>query len=373
MKRYAIFFPQFYRIAINDLAWGHGFTDWVLVAGANAFNNWDRRCPAAGFYDLSKESDIHHQIDLACSYGLDGFAIYHYRFDDGPELDAVERYLQGHILPGGFQYFFVWANESWSKRWAGEDTRMLKHSSGSPDRGQISSHVRYLRPHMESESYTRLNGNPMFVVYRPDTLEDLPATLEIYRDEFHKVGITPAIGLFIKNRVDAQYCRHFDFCYLFEPRLFFNSQGVRSGQLVQAAYKELMRVIPYDKLEWLSESINRLLVRGSRKHSFAEFLSYFTSSKRDDFVESLTCPAQNVLTCGWNNAPRYRHRFTAVDVPSSDEFNVMLKHSLDSKTCSSEVPLLCNAWNEWSEGAALEPCSYLGDRLLTDYLRGDES
>jgi hypothetical protein len=134
-----------------------------------------------------------------------------------------------------------------------------------------------------------------------------------------------------------------------------------------------MRVIPYDKLEWLSESINRLLVRGSRKHSFAEFLSYFTSSKRDDFVESLTCPAQNVLTCGWNNAPRYRHRFTAVDVPSSDEFNVMLKHSLDSKTCSSEVPLLCNAWNEWSEGAALEPCSYLGDRLLTDYLRGDES
>ena len=104
MKRYAIFFPQFHRIEINDLAWGHGFTDWILVAGANAFNHWDRRCPSAGFYDLSKEADICNQFDLACSHGLDGFAIYHYRFDDGPELDAVEHYLRTHSLARGFQF-----------------------------------------------------------------------------------------------------------------------------------------------------------------------------------------------------------------------------------------------------------------------------
>jgi len=373
MKRYAIFFPQFHRIEINDLALGHGFTDWILVAGANAFNHWDRRCPSAGFYDLSKEADIRNQFDLACSHGLDGFAIYHYRFDDGPELDAVEHYLRTHSLARGFQYFFVWANESWSKRWAGEDTRILKHSSGNPDRAQISSHVKYLRPYMESDSYAKFNRDPMFVVYRPDSLEHLPATLDAYREEFHKIGLSPAIGLFIKNSMDAQYCRYFDFCYLFEPRLFFNWHGVRSGRLVQATYRELLRVFPYERIEWLSESINRLLIRRSRKHSFAEFLAYFTSSKRDDFMRSLECPAQNVLTSGWNNAPRYRSRFTALNVPSSDEFNVMLKHAIDSRICSSETPLLCNAWNEWSEGAALEPCSYLGDRLLTDYLRGRQS
>lgn len=372
MKRYAVFFPQFYRIAINDLVWGQGFTDWVLVAGANAFNDWNRRCPTAGFYDLSKESDIRNQFDLALDYGLDGFAIYHYRFDDGPELDSVERYLQARVLPGGFQYFFVWANESWSKRWAGEDTQIIKHSSSKPSREQVASHVKYLRPHMESESYTRLGGNPMFVIYRPDSLEDLPATLDCYREEFHKIGINPSIGLFIKNRLDAQYCGQFDFCYLFEPRLFLNWHGIRSGQLVQATYRKMMRIIPYERVEWIAESINRLLVMRSRKHSFAEFLTYFTSSSRDNFLRSLKCPAQNVLSCGWNNTPRYRHRSTAIEVPRSDEFNAMLKHSLHSRTCSPEIPLLCNAWNEWSEGAALEPCSYLGDGLLRNYLRRNE-
>ena len=32
------------------------------------------------------------------------------------------------------------------------------------------------------------------------------------------------------------------------------------------------------------------------------------------------------------------------------------------------LPPLINAWNEWSEGAAIEPCAYLGTRYL-DALR----
>ena len=46
VKRYAIFFPQFHRVRVNDLAWGHGFTDWALVAVANAFDYWALRLAA---------------------------------------------------------------------------------------------------------------------------------------------------------------------------------------------------------------------------------------------------------------------------------------------------------------------------------------
>ena len=373
MKRYAVFFPQFYRIPINDSAWGDGFTDWVLVAAANAFNYWKRRCPRSGFYDLSKESDIRNQFDLASSAGLDGFAIYHYRFDDGPELDAVERYLQTHSPPVGFKYFFVWANESWSRRWAGESTQILKHSSNAPNRGQVSCHVRYLRCHMESDSYANFMGRPMFVLYRPESLIDLPSTMKLYREEFEHIGIRPSIGLFVKNALDAQYSRYFDFCYLFEPRLFFNAHGIRKRRFVQKLYSEMMHIIPYERIEWLSESLNRRIAGGPTRYSFAEFLTYFTSAERDKLLRSLDCPVQNVLTCGWNNAPRYRHRFTEVEVPDSNEFSIMLMAALENRACSTDIPLLCNAWNEWSEGAALEPCSYLGCRLLNSYLSNGES
>lgn len=373
MKRYAIFFPQFYPIPVNDSAWGDGFTDWVLVAAANAFKYWNRRCPRDGFYDLSRESDIQKQFELASRSGLDGFAIYHYRFDDGPELDAVERYLRSHVLPSRFKYFFVWANESWSKRWAGESTHILKYSLTAPDRSQIADHVSYLKCHMESESYTTFMGRPMFVLYRPESLKDVPATLNLYREAFETVGLRPSIGLFIKNSLDVQYSRHFDFGYLFEPRLFFNSNGIRKRRFVQKLYSEMLHIIPYEKIERLSEFVNKVVAGGPVRYSFADFLAYFASAERANLLKSLECPAQNVLTCGWNNAPRYRDRFTELAVPQPDEFSSMLRIALETRAFSPDLPLLCNAWNEWSEGAALEPCSYLGGRLLNNYLSDSES
>ena len=125
MDRYAIFFPQFRQVKVNDDAWGVGFTDWALVASANAFDRWERRAPAGGFYNLSNSNEVNKQFQDAANSGLDGFGVYHYRFEDGPELAAVEHYLEDAQLPDGFGYFFIWANENWSKRWAGRDTELL--------------------------------------------------------------------------------------------------------------------------------------------------------------------------------------------------------------------------------------------------------
>ena len=132
MKRYAIFFPQFHQTKVNDLAWGHGFTDWALVSVANVFDYWKRRSPVSGFYDLADSQAVESQFLNAAQAGLDGFGIYHYWFEDGSELGAVERYIAQAKLPDNFAYFYIWANESWSKRWAGKDTEILKSVSTEP-------------------------------------------------------------------------------------------------------------------------------------------------------------------------------------------------------------------------------------------------
>lgn len=372
MKRYAIFFPQFHQVKVNDVAWGYGFTDWSLVAVANAFDYWKRRSPACGFYDLAKDEDVCKRFEEAASAGLDGFGIYHYWFEDGPELDAVERYLQRSSVPENFEYFFIWANENWSKRWAGRDTEILKIVSTSPSRDQIRDHVKYLKPYMESESYTKVFNRPIFVIYRPEFFLNPVATINGYREEFNRVGVDPLIGFYLKSASDAEYSNILDFCYLFEPRLFFNFRGLRKNKLIHSVFRRIIHSVHYSKAEYWSGLVGKILNRGAKSHKFSSFLNYFNSQERKNLIDSLKCPAQNILTCGWNNAPRYRDGFTEVQVPSREQFSTMLNTSLADSGCSANLPLLCNAWNEWSEGAAIESCYYLGDSLLKSYLAQHE-
>lgn len=368
MIKYAIFFPQFHRTAVNDSAWGAGFTDWALVAAANAFQWWDKRAPASGFYDLDTERDISRQFAAASDSGLDGFAIYHYWFEDGPELASVERWLRGATLPVGFGFFLVWANESWSKRWAGKEQETIKRLNVRPVRGDIRRHVAHLAPLLSHAACRKYLGRPMFVFYRPEFFADPAETVEIYRKEFADSDLDVSLGFFAKSRNDLPYAPLFDFCYLFEPRLYFNTKGIGRFGPFHRAYRSLLRWLPYEKVEAISARISRSLGAQSRRYSFDDFARYISSPERYALAREMACPVQNVVSCGWNNAPRYRDRFTELKTPTVQQFQQMLIDLRNQFLYCSELPLLCNAWNEWSEGAALEPCAYLGDGLLRCYV-----
>lgn len=368
MDKYAIFFPQFHRSAVNDSAWGAGFTDWALVAAANAFQWWNKRAPSAGFYDLSAESDICRQFSIAADSGLDGFALYHYWFEDGPELASVEHWLRGATLPRDFGFFPVWANESWSKRWAGKDHETIKRLDVRPSSESIRKHVMHLVPLLSHTACRKYRGRPMFVFYRPEFFADPAETVEIYRQEFTDAGLDVSLGFFAKSRNDLPYAPLFDFCYLFEPRLYFNTKDIGRFGPLHRAYRSLLRWLPYEKVEAISARISRSLGAQSRRYSFDDFARYISSPERHALAREMACPVQNVVSCGWNNAPRYRDRFTELKTPTVQQFQQMLIDLRNQSLYCSELPLLCNAWNEWSEGAALEPCAYLGDGLLRCYV-----
>ncbi|MEF8701650.1 MAG: glycoside hydrolase family 99-like domain-containing protein [Candidatus Accumulibacter sp. UW26] len=373
MEKYAIFFPQYHQVDVNDAAWGRGFTDWALVAAANAFDLWQRRAPACGFYDLSDKVIVSRLFQEAADSGLDGFGIYHYRFEDGPELTAVEVFLEECSLPADFGYFFIWANENWSRRWAGKDTELLKTVPTQPSRDQIRSHVNYLKPFMQAEGYKRIDGRPLFVVYRPEFFVDPLQAARLYREEFNSAGIDIALAYFLNSPADGEYSRAYDFGYLFEPRLFFRMTGIGRSRMVTTIFRWLTHALPYSYLEALSELVRTLSGRKSARHEFSTFLKYFGSTERQAIVQAMACPVQNVLTCGWNNAPRYRDRYTALAVPSARQFQEMLELACSDAGMCEKLPLLCNAWNEWSEGAALEACAYLGTTLQESYLPAQNS
>jgi len=372
-EKYAIFFPQFHRVRVNDDAWGYCFDDWALVSAANAFDLWHRRAPAKGYYDLSNSDEVESQFETARDYGLDGFGIYHYWFRDGPELSAVESYLAENDVPDNFGFFFIWANEDWSKRWAGKDTEILHVVEKEPGTSDIKRHVNYLAPFMLNRSYKKVNGRPVFVLYRSEVFSDIEKVVSDYREEFHSAGIDVEFGLAIKRYSDFKDLKWFDFAYIFEPRFYHNFTGVRGSKIANQAFRLASRVLPTSLSERLFSLAGKVIHRSPKKSDFCEYSKYFFSDHRLKLFDSHDKPVQNIISCGWNNAPRYRENAVKlVDVPAEDEFSDFMSKYSDHYSFS-DYPLLCNAWNEWSEGAALEPCYYYNDYLIKCYVGFDKS
>ena len=142
-----------------------------------------------GFTDLRLPEVRLAQADLARAYGLDGLCYYHYWFE-GRRL--IERPFNDVLATGqpNFPFCLCWANETWSRRWLGEDREiLLKQSYSMADHGK---HAQWLAHAFADPRYVRIEGRPIFLIYRPTDIPDLPAALDIYRTTILKLnGVEP--------------------------------------------------------------------------------------------------------------------------------------------------------------------------------------
>ena len=357
MNPFAIYFPQFYPSKTNDAVWGQGFTDWSLVAYANLKDQWARRAPARGFYD-GGSSDVHRaQISEMKDAGLAGLAVYHYWFYSHQELDAFENTILDHDLD--FPWFMIWATEGWSKRWIGDPTSIVTLTD-SPIEAEVAQHCSYLARCFDQKSYFHVDGRPLLVIYNLSHFRNPAQMLESYRKALKALGKDVYFAHFIKNPFDVEYSSLVDATYIFEPRLFFGTQRAGRTSTAKRLFDVSKRVLGEEFGSKLLIFADQFQARGTT-YSADLFLSYFNSDTRKNLLSQIKGPVQNVLTPGWNNTPRYADRFTALSDIDPATFAQLLHDS--SMSCPTLPPLI-NAWNEWSEGAAIEPCAYLGTRYL---------
>lgn len=346
----AHYFPQLHAIPENDAWWGEGFTDWVNVRRARPLfpGHHQPRVPAGGCYDQSQESVIRHQVELARAHGVDAFCHYHYWFDGKQLLQRpTEIFLSARDLD--LRFCLWWANETWSRRWDGQDHEVLQLQTHPPRRERWDLHFDHLLRAFRDERYLRVRGRPLFILYRPERIEALGDMLDHYRERAHRAGLG---GLYLacvhQHEAPAQR-RLFDAMVLFQPFTSMAAAPHKDDHRPRwyRALRGAGRHLPAPAWTWALERLSRPTLL-----DYDEVWRQILSLRADFGV-----PALKGAFVDWDNTARYRNRATILRGASPERFEFWLRRLFGaaSEDPEEERLIFLNAWNEWAEGAYLEP------------------
>src|SRR5215212_5774021 len=128
------------------------------------------------------------QIDLARNHGVHGFCHYHYWFG-GKQLLQAPTNLMLESRELDFPFCLAWANETWSRRWDGMDHHILQEQTHHPDRALWARHFEYLFRAWSDERAIKIDGKPVFLIYRAHRIQEIGAMFDSWREEARRRGL----------------------------------------------------------------------------------------------------------------------------------------------------------------------------------------
>jgi len=345
----AFHLPQFHPIPENDVWWGPGFTEWSNVArGRPLFSgHYQPRLPAdLGFYDLRLAEARARQAELARDYGVHGFCYYHYWFA-GKRL--LERPAEDVLASGepDFPFCLCWANENWTRRWDGLEQEVLIEQDYSD--ADDEAHFRHLCRFFRDPRYIRVNGRPLFLLYRASALPNPPRTLDIWR----RVAEAEGVGEMFLCRVEKSKQDRGD------PR----GDGFDAGVEFHPRLDELRIPAVRSSLAWKVSRRLGLTNRAFRDHwvlRYPDVVEAFRDDPPTDY------PRFECVFPGWDNSVRRKKGAVVMIDESPPVYGDWLADRLNRARPIDGEPgfVFVDAWNEWAEGAHLEPCSRWGRAYL---------
>ncbi len=330
VKPIAFYLPQFHTFLENDEWWGKGFTEWTNVTKAvpQYVGHYQPHLPYdSTFYDLSNVEVMKSQVALARNYGIYGFCFHYYWFSGKRLMETpLENFLK--IREGlDFPFCINWANENWSRRWDGSDHEILiaqKHSD-EDDLACIADICHYI----SDERYIKVNGKPLIIIYNASVFPDINRTIEIWRTYCREIGIGDiclAGARTYPTRDPLIY--DFDEAVEFPPHFFWESVNNITNKMVHVQKNhnlDIRDIEEYINCKRYFEDSPARIFRGV-------FPNWDNTARRGD---SATIHASN---------PALYQRWL---------LDVMQDTKLQRKP--QERIVFVNAWNEWAEGAHLEP------------------
>ena len=347
----AFHLPQFHEIEENNRWWGPGFTDWTNVRRARPLFGGHRqpRVPREDrYYDLTTPQARAWQAELARSHGVHGFCYYHYWFNGRRLLERPVDELLADRSPD-FPFCLAWANEPWTRAWDGGDRDVLMPQSYG-DEADWDRHFAYLLKAFQDPRYIRVEGRPMFLIYRTESIPELPAMLSRWRRLAAEAGL-PGLHIVSMLTVFAVDRRQglADACVEFEPMYTLSHHQPRWYRRKERLVRHVARL-----RRWLQP-----LARPHRlgSHDYAALWRLITGRP----LPPRTYPGG---FADWDNSPRRGMNALVLRNFSTEAFRVGMGGQLKKAQAADAPFLFFNAWNEWAEGTYLEPDTEKGTALL---------
>lgn len=349
IKILAMYLPQYHEVEENSKFWGKGFTDWVSVKKAVPLYDGHNQ-PRAPFenvyYDLSQKESIAKQIKLAKEYGVYGFGIYHYWFSNDKRLltKPAELILQNSEL--NIPFFFAWDNASWRRTWSKyrgnawaptedklenkldeESSILVEYKLGNEKDWKV--HFKYLLEYFKDDRYIKIDGKPLFEIFN-------------YSNEIYKMhqywdvlakenGFNGIEIVYKKSTLYTLPSGYLNFGY--EPQ----NSGWGAGWKIWS-FKILSLLGLVDKIGPLKYSYDKVwksLIKNAKERK----------SKNEWHGAFVT----------YDDTPRRGKQGRIITGASPEKFENYLSELINICTDQGKEYILLTAWNEWGEGAMLEP------------------
>jgi lipopolysaccharide biosynthesis protein len=333
----AYYLPQFHIIPENEESWGRGFTEWTNVTRAvpHFRGHYQPHLPAdLGFYDLANEEAIERQVRLARKYGVSGFCFHYYWFAGKRVLERpIETLYRRKDL--NIRFCLCWANENWSRRWDGSEHDILIPQIHSPesDKCFIEDVVRY----MDDPRYITVDDRLVLMVYRSELLADPERTIEHWR------------SIALKS--------------LGKDLFLLRGMTFKASSLVDG-FDASVQFPPHD-LAADEITASRTLFNPNFSGRIYDYRSIMPSVA--DKLRSYGFPVIPAVMPGWDNTARSGSAGICYHGSTPKHYAFWLAEAAyfaKERPVNGSSYVFINAWNEWAEGAHLEPDQKFGHAYL---------
>jgi hypothetical protein len=343
-KIIAWYLPQFHRVEENDRWWGDGFTEW------DSIRKWKPCFPGheihrphkdIGYYNLLDVGTRRFQGEIAKKYGVYGFCYYHYWFAGKLLLQKPLELMLSDGEPN-LPFCLSWANEPWRRTWhirSRDNLLEILQEQTYGGQEEWERHLQYLLPFFRHRNYIKVDNKPMMVVYGLGQIPNYQKRFDYWRERLQQEGFA---GLHLVMTLNHKNLK---------PLPGIDAVAELQPDFVDYAY----RSVPKKLIASFLSPVRRYRWYLKLRRTLCDIWGVGVTAGAEIYKKIIKIPALHKhhyrgAFSGWDCSPRAGNLTNIYTLPPE-----MFGEYLGIQKKQSPEFLFINAWNEWGEGAVLEP------------------